>query len=287
MLERIYRWLCPALVFFQTAAAQTNAPAAAKIPYGNNPAAGQYATAGDGTRLYYEVYGQGEPLVLLHGGVYGYIDEFEYFIPKLAERYRVICVATRGHGKSEIGKAPFTYRQRADDALAVIRSVTQDSVVVLGFSDGAYSGYKLAALYPQAVKKLIAIGAADNPKERRRETFKYTPESLLKGSGNFFKNRLALMPEPERWGESLAKLNALYNDDFLSRETFEKIRCPVLVMSGDRDDYHSAEGVVAAARAIKNAQLSIIPGCGHVVFYCNFPAVWEAIQPFLNKRNAL
>lgn len=112
MLKRIYWSLCIAVVFFQTAAAQTNtAPtAAAKIPYGNNPAAGKYLTVNDGTRLYYEVYGKGEPFVLLHGGVYGYIDEFEYFIPKLAERYQVICVATRGHGKSEIGKAPFTYK---------------------------------------------------------------------------------------------------------------------------------------------------------------------------------
>lgn len=252
-----------------------------KIPYGNNPQAGKYYTLKDGTKLYYEIYGKGAPFVLLHGGVYGYIDEFEPFIAKLAEKYQVICIATRGHGKSEIGKAPYTYEQRADDAYQVIRSITKDSVMVLGFSDGGFSGYKLAALHPELVKKLIAIGAADRPKGGTREKASYTPEVLLKGGEQFFKTRLALMPEPDRWGESLSKLNSLYNDDFLSKETFEKIKCPVLVMSGDQDAYHTPEGVVSAAKMIPRSLLSIIPGCNHVVFFCNFPAVWEAIAPFI------
>src|SRR4051812_37449599 len=115
----------------------------AQIPYGNNPSAGKYHTLKDGTKIYFEVYGKGKPFVLLHGGVYGYIDEFEPFISRLAEQHQVICIATRGHGKSEVGKAPFTWEQRADDAFQVIQSVTQDSIMLLGFSDGGYSAYKL------------------------------------------------------------------------------------------------------------------------------------------------
>lgn len=254
-----------------------------QIPYGNNPKAGNYFKIKDGTKIYYEIYGKGKPVVLLHGGVYGYINEFEPFISKLASQYQVICIATRGHGKSEIGKAPYTYAQRADDAYQVIRSITPDSVTVLGFSDGAYSGYKLAALHPELVKNLIAIGAADRPKEGTRQKANYTPESLLKSSGDSFKGRVALMPEPNRWGESLNKLNQLYNEDYVSKETFAKIKCPVLVMSGDRDGYHPVEAVVTASKAIPNAQLSIIAGCDHVVFFCNFPAVWETTQAFLKN----
>lgn len=254
-----------------------------KIPYGNNASAGNYMQVGD-AKLYYEVYGKGKPLVLLHGGVYGYIDEFEYLIPKLAENHQVICIATRGHGKSEIGKDPFTYKQRADDAYKIIRSITQDSAVVLGFSDGGYSGFKLAALYPQAVKKLIVIGASDFPKNNTRKKAAYTADGLMKESPDFFKARLALMPEPGRWNESLLKLSKLYNEDFMSTETFSKIKCPVLLMSGDRDAYHSIDDVVKCSKAIPNVQLSVIPGCHHVVFYCNFPAVWEAIVPFLSKK---
>ena len=92
------------------------------------------------------------------------------------------------------------------------------------------------------------------------------------------------MPEPGRWSECLDKLNKLYNDDPVSKETFEKIKCPVLVMSGDRDSYNTLEKVVTCANAIPGSQLSIIPGCHHVVFFCNFPAVWESVKPFLGIK---
>ena len=121
-------------------------------PYGNNPQAGKYLNVGD-ARIYYEIYGKGEPVVLLHGGVYGYIDEFEPFINRLSEKFQVICIATRGHGKSEIGTEPFTYKQRAEDAYKVIRSITKDSVIMLGFSDGGFSALKFASMYPEAVKE--------------------------------------------------------------------------------------------------------------------------------------
>lgn len=156
----------------------------------------------------------------------------------------------------------------------------------MGFSEGGYSGLKLAALYPQLVKKLIVIGASDIPKNNSRQKFNYTAKDLMKNDSAFFTARSALMPQPERWNETLSKLNKLYNEDYMSTETFSKIKCPTLVMSGDRDAYHSIEDVVKCAKSISKSQLSIIPGCSHVVFFCNFPAVWEAIDPFLNKINA-
>jgi pimeloyl-ACP methyl ester carboxylesterase len=250
------------------------------IPYGNNPAAGHYFNAGD-AKLYYEIYGKGKPIVLLHGGVYGYIDEFEPFIVRLAENFQVICIGTRGHGKSEIGHTPFTYNQRAEDAYKVIRSITKDSVIVLGFSDGAFAGLKLAALHPELVKKLIAIGAGDYPKNRKTEKYNYTPEGLMKTDSAFFAGRAALMPEPERWKECLTMLNKMYNEDYVSAETFSAIKCPTLIMNGDRDGDNSLDAVVKCAKAIPGSQLAIIAGCGHVVFFCNFPAAWDAINPFL------
>jgi pimeloyl-ACP methyl ester carboxylesterase len=262
----------------QTSASQTGQ----FVPYGNNPQAGHYVDVGD-AKLYYEIYGSGKPLVLLHGGVYGYIDEFQSFIQKLAPTYQVICIATRGHGKSEIGKAPFTYAQRAEDAYKVIKTITKDSVIVLGFSDGAYSALKLAALHPELVSKLIAIGAGDYPLSNHKNKFNYNPEGLMKADSAFFASRRALMPEPERWREDLAKMNKMYNEDSVSMETFKKIACPALVMVGDRDDYIATEDAVRCAKAIRNAELSVIAGCHHVVFFCNFPAVWESIRPFLSE----
>jgi pimeloyl-ACP methyl ester carboxylesterase len=251
-----------------------------QVPYGNNPQAGHYFNVGD-CKIYYEIYGKGKPLVLLHGGVYGYIDEFEYLIPTLAENFQVICIATRGHGKSDIGHEPFSYNQRAEDAYKVIRGITKDSVTVIGFSDGAFAGLKLSALHPELVAKLVSIGGCDYPKNRPPDNYNYTPESLMKNDSAFFATRLVLMPERARWRESLAMMNKMYNEDFVSKETFEKIKCPVLVMNGDRDGYNPIEAVIRCEKSIANARLSIIPGCDHVVLYCNFPAVWESIKPFL------
>ncbi|MEM1134314.1 MAG: alpha/beta hydrolase [Bacteroidota bacterium] len=257
---------------------------AQKVPYGNNPATGNYFNH-QGVKLYYEVYGKGSPkktpILMLHGGVYGYINEFEFLIPKLAEKHQVICLATRGHGKSEIGNEPFTFEQRAGDAYALIQHLQLDSTIILGFSDGGSTALKLAALYPHVVKKAIAMGVGDVPKGSRKDTFHYSAKQLLKDSKEYFEGRLKLMPEPDRWDESLQMLSKLYNEEYLSSETFEKIKCPVLLMNGEYDEYQTLDALMQCYKSIPNAHLSVIPMCGHVIFYCNFQAVWESMKRFI------
>ncbi len=251
-----------------------------KIPYGYNDEAGKYFDAG-GVKLYYEIYGKGTPVLMLHGGVYGYIDEYEFLIPKLAQSHQVICLATRGHVKSEIGNEPNTYKQRATDAYKLVQHLELDSVTVIGFSDGGHAALKMAALYPQSVRRLVVMGAGFHQPGARTETFNYTPEELMKGSKEYFTKRLKHMPEPERWGEALAMVSKMYNEDSPTKEDLESIECPVLMMSGDKDGYSDVASVVSAYELIKQASLSIIPACGHVIFYCNFPAVWESMKGFV------
>ena len=92
---------------------------------------------------------------MLHGGILGATYDFAQLIDSLSKRFQVIAVSARGHGKPELGSTPFSYKQRAADAVAVINVVTKDSVIVFGFSDGGYTGYELASMYPGKVKKLI------------------------------------------------------------------------------------------------------------------------------------
>lgn len=254
---------------------------AQEIPYGNNPEAGNYFDAG-GVKLYYEIYGQGNPILMLHGGVFGYIDEFSGLIDKLSENNRVICLATRGHGKSYIGNEKFTYEQRAKDAYTLLQHLKIDTTIVLGFSDGALSALKMASIYPNAVKKVIAIGVGDSPKDDLEEkSASYNSKNLLAKHNKRFTKLLKLMPEPDRWDTSLEFANYLYNEDYVSTETHTKIKCPVLLINGENDVYFSVDDVVKCYKAIPSAQLAIIPGCHHVVFWCNFQAVWECIKKFL------
>jgi len=127
------------------------------IPYGNNPSAGHYLQLED-VKIYYEVYGAGHPLVLLHGGLYGYIDEFRGVIPELSRHYTVIAIALRGHGKSELGKRPLSNALFAEDSAAVIRHATSEPVELVGFSTGAMAAYVLTINHPEIVHKLIAVG---------------------------------------------------------------------------------------------------------------------------------
>ena len=258
---------------------QTPSPAQA-IPYGNNPKAGQYAQTKD-AKIYYEVYGQGKPLVVLHGGIVGSTYEMAQFIDSLAKTHQVIAISTRGHGKSEMGSGVPSYERKAEDVNTIIEAVTKDSVLVLGFSDGAYTGYFLAASHPDKVKKLIAIGAGEWKKGWR--TFDNTRQSLFGLDSLYFKQQLALLPQPERFDKWLLSVNNYYSTVSIGKPTLGKIQCPVLVMAGEKDQNAPLKTVIAAYEMIPTAQLSIIPDAPHPAFLTNFPAVWASMLPFLRR----
>jgi pimeloyl-ACP methyl ester carboxylesterase len=249
-----------------------------KIQYGNNPDAGHYANAGD-AKIYYEIYGSGKPIVLLHGGIMGSTEEMTGFIEKLKSTHQVIAMSTRGHGKSEIGTATITYELKANDVMPVINAVTKDSVTLLGFSDGAYTGYKVASMYSNRIKKLVAIGAGEQI-PGLRQVPKFSRERFDLES-DFWKQRLSLMPEPEKLEGFWLQMTNFYNTMEASKELFNSIKCPVLVLSGELDRNAPLATVIAAYQMIPNSQLGIIPNTGHVVFLENFEAVWASISPFL------
>jgi len=251
---------------------------ATAIPYGANPKAGHYVKAGD-ARIYYEVYGKGKPIVILHGGVFGSTYEMHQFIDSLSKNYQVIAVSTRGHGRSEIGSELPSYERKANDIATVINAVTKDSVTVLGFSDGAYTGYFLAVAHPEKVKKLIAIGAGAWKQGFR--TFNFNRQSFISMDSGYFKQQIGLMPQPERFDEWLESIGKYYNSVSIGKEILGAIKCPVLVLAGELDQNAPLKTVIAAYEMIPHAQLSIIPGAPHPVFLVNFPAVWASIGPFL------
>jgi pimeloyl-ACP methyl ester carboxylesterase len=251
-----------------------------KISYGANKKAGHYVLSND-AKIYYEVYGKGQPIVLLHGGLFGSTIEMAGFIDSLKGKFQVIAISTRGHGKSEIGKEPLTLEQRANDVMAVINAVTKNSVIILGFSDGAYTAYKLGALFPDKIKKMIVIGAGEFYPGLRE--FNFTFRQAISMDTVYWKQQLKLMPEPNRIEEVFQQVGNCYNKLTVGKDLLGSIKCPVLVMAGDRDQGNSVEHVVSAARLIPNSQISIIPNGTHPVFNENFKAVWSSIVPFLNQ----
>lgn len=258
----------------QAASAPENTP-----PYGNNAAAGHYITSGD-AKIYYELYGKGAPVVVLHGGIFGSTFEMYHFIDSLKVNHQVIAISTRGHGKSEIGNQPHTYQLKAGDAAAVMSAVTKDSAEVIGFSDGGYTGYMLASLYPAKVKKLVVIGAGErhpgDPANR------FTVEQAFALDKPFLDQQLSLMPDPKKLQELFTRVQDEFNTKLVADEKlFSTIKCPVLVMVGDHDNFVSVEHAARAAKFLPKGQLSVIPGAGHGAFLEKWTVAWPAVHYFL------
>ena len=259
-----------------------------KISYGANPAAGHYLRVDD-AKIYYETYGSGgTPLVLLHGGLYGYIEEFGELIGELCRHRRVIAIATRGHGKSGLGTKPFSYALFAADALAVIRHETGEKVDVLGFSDGAVTSYTLAAAHPELVRRLVAIGGprkfADWTPSAQEEFKNAKPGDVERNSPQFVADRKKLMPEPTTWEEFVERLNAMeLGPVYVTDEQIRSIRVPTLILAGDHDPYNQIARFVELYQLLPKGELAIIPGCGHVVLACKGPFTIAAVGTFLDK----
>jgi len=249
-----------------------------EIPYGNNEASGHYLNTGD-AKIYYEVYGKGKTIVILHGGILGSTFEMAQLIDSLSKNYQVIAISTRGHGKSEMGKSS-DYPRKAKDVYEIIKANTKDSVTVLGFSDGGYTGYYLAGMYPEKVKKLVTIGAGEWARGSR--SFNLTSGEIEKMDPLYWKQQLALMPEPQKADAWLSMVCAYYNTLNVGKAEFEKVHCPVLLMAGELDQNAPLKTVIAAYGMLPKVQLAIIPNAPHPAFQVNFPAVWACVVPFLN-----
>jgi pimeloyl-ACP methyl ester carboxylesterase len=251
------------------------------IPYGNNPLAGHYVQSKD-AKIYYEVYGKGQPIVLLHGGLFGSTVEMARIIDSLSVRFQVIAVSTRGHGKSEIGTEPLTLEQRANDVLAVILKVTSEKVTLLGFSDGGFTAYKFGSMYPDKVKKMIVIGAGILYPGLRDFSFNFN--QAMEMDSEFWAQQRDLMPEPNRLKEVFQQIATCYSQLTVGAKLLSTIQCPVLLMAGDRDEGNSVQNVLNAALLIPNHQLAIIPNAGHPAFIVNFNATWASIAPFIKEN---
>jgi pimeloyl-ACP methyl ester carboxylesterase len=260
----------------------------AQINYGTNADAGKYVTV-KGTKIYYETYGSGTPLLLLHGSILGYIDEYAQYIPELSKNYKVIAMALRGHGKSELGNEPFSYKLLAEDAMAVLKQEGVEKTAVIGFSAGAITGYYLAANYPNTVTRLVALAGALNSDSYSPASRQYlktlTLDSLQKRFPDFIAERKKIMVQPDRYQELLTKIAPTWTSgSYTAPAKPSDIKCPVLSIGGDHDFYFSARSFVSVFEQIPNSQLAIIPNADHVAVIMNRNIFTILVYPFLQRN---
>lgn len=221
--------------------------------------------------LYYQEQGNKEPLILLHGngedGSY-FKNQINYF----SDRYRVIALDTRGHGKSPRSTKPFTIEQFSCDLYDFMTSLEIPNAVILGFSDGANIAMKFAMKYPSKVKALILNGGNLNPKGVKR-TIQIPIEIGYKIARQFASKSLNAKQNAEMLG-------LMVNEPNIGLDELSKITVPTLVICGSRDMIKESH-TKKIAENIPNAKLSIIKG-NHFIANKRYIAFNKEVEDFLH-----
>jgi len=222
--------------------------------YGDNPSAGKYYNI-RGFKMYCEIYGQGEPVLMIHGNG-GSIGSFYRTIPYFEKKYMVIVADSRAHGKSIDSSDSLTFEMMADDFNALLDTLRIKKAYVIGWSDGGINALLLAIRHPDKVIKLASTGANLWPDF---SPISATQWKQMQKQYNIQKNRTwSSAREKNDW-----KINALdqYQPN-IPLSALKKIQCPAFIIGGDRD-LIPVEHTKLIAKHIPQSTLWIVQDSGH------------------------
>jgi pimeloyl-ACP methyl ester carboxylesterase len=216
----------------------------------------------NGIKMYYELYGEGDPLVLIHGGGSTIQTSFENIIPLLAVHYKVIAVELQAHGRTSDRDAPESFEQDADDVAALLKHLAIDSAHIMGFSNGGNTTMQIGIRHPALVKKLVIISAFYKREGMFKGFFEMLEKAVLDEMPRQLRDAYLSIP-----GNDSAGLLNMFNKDRMrmvqfndwTDEMLSSIKAPSLVVSGDKD-VASNEHMVAMSRIIPHCELLIVPG---------------------------
>ncbi len=246
-------------------------------PEGSNPlvhwAPGQTATI-NRAAFYYEVHGpvDGQPVLLLHGGLAN-AEWWANLAPVLvAAGYRVVAMDSRGHGRSAWGDASIIYAQMAADVIGLLDHLGIVKTDVVGWGDGAIIALEVAIRYPERLNRVVAYAANFTP-----EGVQLVPSDQIPPFERVIADYRRLALEPERFEELAGVLDALYTvGPNYSEAELQSIAVPVLILDGEKDEFVTPDQPVRMADLIPGAELVLIPGTGHFAPFAR-PAVFNQI----------
>ena len=225
-----------------------------ELNYGSNAEIGKYAEI-RGFKMYYEIYGIGEPLLIIHGNG-GSIGNFFNQIPFFSKNYKVILADSRSQGKSFDDGDSLSYEMMADDLNALLDYLKTDSCSVIGWSDGGINGLLLAMRHPKKVKKLAITGANLWPDTSAVESF------AVNYAKNVYDSLSHLAPRSPEIKNNLKLIGLLINEPNIKTSQLGSITCPTLVIGGDHDVI-LPKHTLLIAESISKSYLWILPNSGH------------------------
>ncbi|MNE16665.1 AB hydrolase superfamily protein YdjP [compost metagenome] len=246
-------------------------------PYGKNSAVGKFVEL-NGAKIYYEEYGKGEPLLLIHGNN-GSIESMGNQIDYFKSKYRVIALDSRGHGKSELKTDSLTFVQMTKDTEALVNHLKLDSISIIGWSDGGIVGLQMGISGKSKIKKIVAMGA--NLRPDSTAIYSWAVKGL-QNERKLFSTKIKEKDTSENWN-LLKQISGLLADQpNIVAKDLSKIKAKVLVIAGDRDVIRN-EHTVEIFENIPKGQLCIMPGETHFA-PASSPEVFNAIaNKFLSE----
>jgi pimeloyl-ACP methyl ester carboxylesterase len=259
--------------------------AAKPIKYGSNN--GKYATIHN-RKIYYEEYGQGVPLLLLHQGL-GSIENLAGIIPELSKHFRVIAPDAPGNGRSEhadslSGELLAEYNSQLIDQLSL------DSAYVMGWSSGGTTSLLLAANRPDKIKKVVS-GASNSKasgltREARDMLKQYTVEAV-KEDKDWLENYQRMNPEPEKWMKFWEDNQRAWEREIkIPDNKIAQIKVPVLLIRGDKDMIR-LDHTLSIFEALQYGQLCVYPNVGHEMPDEKGEMLCRIAIDFLNEKSIL
>jgi pimeloyl-ACP methyl ester carboxylesterase len=250
----------------------------------------------NGMKMYYEVSGIGDPLIILHGA-YMNIPSMGKIIPLLAKTHKVYALELQGHGRTNDIDRPLTYPNLADDVAAFMDAVGLKKADVFGYSLGAQTGLQLAIRYPKKVNRLIAAGVAYDSKGRQPEFKAAVPQMTVDMFVNmpFAEDYRKLAPNPNGFPTLVGKMIALEKQPMALETDIKALKIPVLIIAGDADGI-TLEHLVAFFRLLgggimgdtgeplPDSRLAIMPATSHTAVITQADILYVFIEPFLKGK---
>ncbi len=249
----------------------------------------------NGIQMYYEVSGQGKPIVVLHGA-YMDIPTMGGIIPKLAETHRVYALEFQGHGRTTDIDRPITYENLADDVAAFMDAVKLEKADIFGYSMGGQAALQLAIRHPAKVDKLVAASVAYDLRGWQPVYTAFIPQMSVEGflQMPFFKEQADRKPG---FRNLIAKLIQLEKEPMAWEAGVKQLKMPVLVIAGDAD-VSTLEHTVALfkllgggvmgdmGQPLPTARLAIMPATSHTAVITQVDMLHSFIEPFLRGETA-
>jgi pimeloyl-ACP methyl ester carboxylesterase len=264
------------------------------------PANTGYAVAAEGLKVYYEIHGKGEPIVVLAGG-FGDVSSMKQTIGPLSRERQVIGIDLEGHGRTALRATPMSHERNGDDVAAVLRHLNIKQADVAGYSHGGDAAIRMSIQHPEMVRNLIVISTAAERDGWYPEALKgmeAVSSSQLKQFQQtpLYKRYAEVAPQPEQFPQVLDRMGELMKKDYDWRPEIAKLRVPTLLLFADHDAVsmrHIAEFFALFDGGVRDAgwegkpryaraRLAIVPGYTHYNFGQG-PDIARVIEAYLEK----